>query len=550
MSQETQLPVDLLHWMLALVPLIVLLVLLVGLRWKAPEAGPIGLLAAALVALLAYQAPWETLAVAGAKGVWDGIFILYVIWPALLLYRVAERAGAFVALREGIERFSNNELFLVLAFGWVFASFLQGITGFGAPIAIVAPLLIALGVKPVYAVVIPLIGHAWANLFGTLAVAWLATLQVIDLQDPTTTAVQTAMLLWIPNLLAGVGIAWLFGRGSAVMHGLPMILIISAIHGGGQLLLSMWNPVLAAFLPATAALLVLYPLSTWQRYSEATESIGTRRAMQEEDPEAAAHQREEYEEEEEPEPVMGLAMALMPYAVLAVLTVGVLVTPPVESALEQFEVGFPFPAVETDLGVQEEAAEPYSPFAPLTHPGTFLLLASAVAWAVYRSRGYYRTWADRVDEDEGIVGGVLGDAIPASLAVLMFLAMSTIMDHSGQTTVLALGIAEVAPALAFAGAANAIGMLGSFMTSSNTASNILFSPLQQTVAAAEGLSESAIIAAQGAGGAIGNSISPSNVVLGTGTAGIVGKEGDVLRKTLPWAALAAVATGLGTLLLL
>jgi lactate permease len=550
MSQETQLPVDLLHWMLALVPLIVLLVLLVGLRWKAPEAGPIGLLAAALVALLAYQAPWETLAVAGAKGVWDGIFILYVIWPALLLYRVAERAGAFVALREGIERFSNNELFLVLAFGWVFASFLQGITGFGAPIAIVAPLLIALGVKPVYAVVIPLIGHAWANLFGTLAVAWLATLQVIDLQDPTTTAVQTAMLLWIPNLLAGVGIAWLFGRGSAVMHALPMILIISAIHGGGQLLLSMWNPVLAAFLPATAALLVLYPLSTWQRYSEATESIGTRRAMQEEDPEAAAHQREEYEEQDEPEPVMGLAMALMPYAVLAVLTVGVLVTPPVESALEQFEVGFPFPAVETDLGVQEEAAEPYSPFAPLTHPGTFLLLASAVAWAVYRSRGYYRTWADRVDEDEGIVGGVLGDAIPASLAVLMFLAMSTIMDHSGQTTVLALGIAEVAPALAFAGAANAIGMLGSFMTSSNTASNILFSPLQQTVAAAEGLSESAIIAAQGAGGAIGNSISPSNVVLGTGTAGIVGKEGDVLRKTLPWAALAAVATGLGTLLLL
>ena len=55
---------------------------------------------------------------------------------------------------------SRNTIFLVLAFGWVFASFTQGIAGFGAPIAIVAPILVALHVKPVYAVVIPLIGHA------------------------------------------------------------------------------------------------------------------------------------------------------------------------------------------------------------------------------------------------------------------------------------------------------------------------------------------------------------------------------------------------------
>jgi lactate permease len=550
MQQATQLPVDLLHWVLALAPLIVLLVLLVGLRWKAPEAGPIGLAVAAIIAFVAFETPWETLAVAGAKGVWDGIFILYVIWPALLLYRVADRAGAFVALREGIERFSNNELFLVLGFGWVFASFLQGITGFGAPIAIVAPLLIALGVKPVYAVVIPLVGHAWANLFGTLAVAWLATLQVVDLQDVTATAFQTAILLWIPNLLAGIGVAWLFGRGAAVLHGLPMILIISAIHGGGQVLLSLWNPVLAAFIPATVALVVLYPLSTWKRYSEETESIGSRRAMQEEDPESAARHRRQFEETEEPEPVMGLGMALMPYAVLAVITVGTLVITPIEQALEQVEVGFPFPAVETGLGAGDEAEQPYSPFAPLTHPGTFLLAASVIAWLVYRARDYYRRWAERSGEDDGIIGSMISDAVPASLAVLVFLAMSTIMDHSGQTEVLALGIAAVAPALAFAAAANAIGLLGSFMTSSNTASNILFSPLQQTVAAAEGLSESAIIAAQGAGGAIGNSISPANVVLGTGTAGIVGQEGAVLRKTLPWAGLAAVATGVGTLLLL
>lgn len=544
---ESPIPLDLLHWLLALVPLAVLLVLLVGLRWKAPEAGPIGLFVAATIGLLAFQAPWETLAVAGAKGIWDAIFILYVIWPALLLYRVADRAGAFVALREGIERFSENELFLVLGFGWIFASFLQGITGFGAPIAIVAPLLIAIGVKPVYAVVIPLIGHAWANLFGTLAVAWLATTSVIDLADPTSTAFQTAILLWIPNLLGGLAIAWLYGRTRAVVHALPLILILSAIHGGGQILLSLWNPVLAAFLPATAALVALYPLSMWPKYDREVEGIDERPAMEAELSES--EKKREHLKEEEPEPVMSLGMALMPYVVLTVFTVGILVIPPVEAALEQFEIGMPFPAVETGYGLEHEQEDPYSPFAPLTHPGTFLLIAALITWGIYHWRGYLQKWAEREDV-EPIGQSVLGDAVPASIAVVAFLAMSTVMDHSGQTEVLALGIAEVAPTLAFAFFANWIGLLGSFMTSSNTASNILFGPLQQTLAEAEGLAEPAIIAAQHSGGAIGNSISPSNVVLGTGTAGIVGKEGEVLRKVLPWAVIAAVLTGGGTLLLL
>ncbi len=548
MPDNTQLPVDLGHWLLALAPLVVLLFLLVARKWKAPEAGPIGLFVAGGIAILAFQMPMETLAVAGGKGVWDAIFILYVIWPALLLYRVADRAGAFVALREGIERFSNNELFLVLAFSWVFASFLQGITGFGAPIAIVAPLLVAIGVRPVYAVVLPLIGHAWANLFGTLAVAWLATLTVVDLQDQAAAAFQTAILLWIPNLMAGLGIAWLFGRRAAVIHALPMVAIISGIHGGGQLLLTLWNPVLGTFLTSTVALVALYPLSRWERYSERAERIEERPAMAE-SAEEAEHEREEHEAEE-PEPVMNLTMALMPYVVLTVLTVGVLVTPPIEEALGRLEVGPAFPAVETGFGLFEEAEDSYSPFAPLTHPGTFLLVSAIVAWLMYRSRGYYRRWKKRTDDVEEILPGVVSDAIPASLAVVVFLAMSTIMGHSGQTAVLAEGIALVAPPLVFAGTANAIGLLGSFMTSSNTASNILFAPLQQSVAEAEGLAESAIIAAQHAGGAIGNSISPANVVLGTGTAGIVGQEGAVLRKTLPWALLAAVATGLATLFLL
>jgi lactate permease len=165
-----------------------------------------------IIALVVFLMSWQGLSVAVAAGIWDAIFILFVVWPALILYKIVDRAGGFNALRRGFTQFSRNQLFLVLAIGWVFASFFQGISGFGTPIAVVAPLLVGLGVVPLFAVAIPLIGHAWANMFGTLPVAWLATLQVFNLADPLSTAVQTAILLWVPNFLGGLAIAWIFGR--------------------------------------------------------------------------------------------------------------------------------------------------------------------------------------------------------------------------------------------------------------------------------------------------------------------------------------------------
>lgn len=145
-------PVELLHWMLSILTVVALLVFLVPLRWLAPEARPMAMFTVAIVTLIAFRTPWETMAVAGGKGVWDAIFILYVIWPALLLYHVMNQAWAYDALRLGMSRVSRNDLFIILAFSSVFVSFLQGITGFGGPVAVSVPLLIAVGVKPIYAV--------------------------------------------------------------------------------------------------------------------------------------------------------------------------------------------------------------------------------------------------------------------------------------------------------------------------------------------------------------------------------------------------------------
>lgn len=533
--QTAELPINPISWGLALVPILVLLILLAVLRWKAPQAGPIGMFTAAAVAVFALRTPLDTLAVSGAKGVWDAIFILYVVWPALLLYLVTDRAGGYEALRQGVTRFSRNELFIVIALGWVFSSFLQGIAGFGTPIAIVAPLLVAYGVRPVYAVAIPIIAHIWAKMFGTLAAGWLATVQVVDLANETSAAFQAALLLIIPTVLGGFTIVWMYGRWPAIRHAWPLVLIISALQAGVQLVMTLVDPVLSAFLGATAALIALYPLSRWKRYSEPAKGIDERPAMRE-------GGAQSMEDREAP---MGLGMSFLPYVVLTVVALGTLTIPPLKEALGAVAVGMSFPAVETGFGVVNEATEPYSPFAPLTHPGTFLLLTSLVTWLVYRSRGYYEAWKSD-EEEEGLWRGLLDEAVPASVPIIAFLVMARIMDHSGQNEVLALGIAAVAPAYAFAFLSNAIGMVGAFMTSSSTSSNVVFSGLQQTVAELKDLPESTIIGAQSAGGAIGNAIAPANLVLGASTAGISGQEGDILRKTMPWTIVATVLTGIAT----
>jgi len=546
-------PVDILFWGLGIVPLALLLVTLVVFRWQAHEAASIGMFAAVLIGLTAYQTPVRDLAVASAKGVWDAVFVLYVIIPALIFYHVIDRANGFDALREEVKSVTSNELFLVLGFGWVFVSFMQSISGFGTPIVVVAPILLALGVKPVYSVAIPLIGHAWANTFGTLGVAWLALDSTVELQAVLLTAAAAGILLWVVNLAGGLTVAWIFGRKKAVKYALPMIAIVSAIHGGGQLLgIYVWEPAFANFMAATLGLLALPLLAKWKPYATTPTQIDVRPAMRDDIGGTSTGSTGAVATDggvvtgtgvDAPsEDLMSLKLALLPFGVLAAVAFLTAVIDPLAAALTTVQAGLAFPAVETGFGVSNAAAAPYSPFTPLTHPGTLLLVSTLVASIVYKQKGYFEAGTDT--ESDSLTRSVLLTAIPASVAVISFLVMAKVMDHSGQTLVLAQGIAEVATPASYGFLSPLIGALGAFMTSSNTASNILFSGLQQeTALSLGGLSENWILGGQTAGGAIGNAMSPGNVILGTSAVGIVGQEGDVLRKTIPWVAVVAAVIG-------
>ncbi|MDR5658388.1 L-lactate permease [Serpentinicella sp. ANB-PHB4] len=514
---ESNMPVDIIHWLAALLPLVLLLVMLIKLKWSGAKSGWISMGIALIIALILFQASFMNAIVGFGKGLWEALFILLVVWPALLLYQVTKESGAFTVIREDIQIHTKNYLFLVLGLGWVFTSFLQGIAGFGAPIAVVAPILVGIGVRPVAAVAIPLIGHAWANVFGTLAVAWIATTNVATIESPSTTIFYTGILLWITNIVAGIMICWMFAKWKGIKEGFLAVIVISLIHGGGQIYLGQINPSLSNFIPTTIALGALFLLAKLNKYSDKTPLEDETDILE-----------DEHTSELEEKPSISIHKAFMPYYVLIIISVIALGIPNISDALGQFEFGPSVPTTETGYEFVVEGEDTYSPITPLTHPGLYLLISAIFAYFWYKKLDVYEKESHKIIWTE-----VKDNAVGASLAIIGFLTMTEIMSNSGQTTVLALGIAEISPPVVYLALSNVIGIVGSFMTSSNTASNVLFAPLHVSVAETmEGLSTAQVISTQSAGGAIGNSISPANVILGTSTAEIEGKESEVMKPAL------------------
>lgn len=507
-------------WGLAFLPVIVLLLLMIKFQWGAAEAAPIGLLTSLIIAICFFKADLGLIASESAKGIWNAFTILIIIWPAILIYEVTNEANAFDAFRRGMQKFTPNELLQILAIGWVFVSFLQGITGFGVPIAVGAPLLVGIGVMPIWGVIVPLLAHAWAGTFGTLAVAWDALLIQTGYTGTVMAneiAIWASIFIWIINLISGLAICWFYGKKEGIKKGLPAVTIISLIHGGGQLVISQVNQTLSAFVMTCIALGAVFILGKSKWYREPW-NINDSKMID------RAKVKEAQQDHEESD--MKMTEAFLPYFVLTGITIFALLPTPVNKLLTSWKVGFTF---EGTL---------YSPFAPLTHAGTFLLIAGLVGYFYYYNKG-------RISKGGGsrIFLRIVKKTAPSTIAIVGLIIMSRIMSGTGQTMVLATGTAKVLNK-AYVFLAPSVGMLGSFMTSSNMASNILFGSFQQTTAKILGLNEAAILGAQTGGAAIGNAIAPGSIILGTTTAGILGQEGNVLRKTLPIALSIAVLCGI------
>jgi lactate permease len=520
---------------LAAAPIIVVLALMVGRRWAASRAGLVGAALALVIGVTAFGFARDTPAGTTAVGALGGTFgeaaftsltILWIVLPALAIHHLQVATGATDRLRLALAGLAADPRLLALLIGWFFALFVEGAAGFGASVALAAPFLVGVGYRPLDAVVVAMLGHAIGVSFGAigtpivpqvaatglaggdiaaataslhLLAGWLLLL-VMMLVASRATARPARGTIWGWTALAGVaflGPYWLIATyvgpelptlgGALIGAGIFVVALRLAGRRGDPELLPPDLP-----LPPGAPMI--------ERSAGTVEQAPPRPG-----PDGVA-------DASAPAAASGtdLLRAGAPYLVLILL---VLVTRLVPA------VGDPLAAVQLTWTLPGGFA---GSFSPLTHPGT-LLAAAFLLGALLQ-----RVGAPAVQRALGTTVAQLGGV---TIALVAMLSLARIMVHAGMTQSLAEAAAGAAGG-AWPVLAPMVGVLGTFVTGSATASNVLFTDLQVATADALDLPLLPMVGAQGYGAAIGNVVCPHNIVAAGATVGLTGGEGDVLRRTL------------------
>lgn len=526
--------------LLAALPLAVIIVAMTMLRWSAARAGVAGLAVTLLVAWFGFGygqrvlADVGTLAATGWAVTEAGFIaatILWIIFPALAIHELQLRTGAVDVLRMAMGRLSNDPRITALLVAWFFVLFVEGAAGFGTSVALAAPFLVAAGFRRVEAVTIALVGHAVGVSFGAVGTPVLAQVAVTPfdgLEIAAATGIYHGLVGWVMPLAAMLlvtrslpperrlaGSAWGWTLLAAALFLVPHTLIARFV---GPELPTLGGALVGAAL-FVAALLLTRRLSA--RSGDAAPA--TLRGAEAASAAAADANRAT------PPPgairAAAIVRAAAPYLVLVALVLVTRLVPPLQQALSGV-------SVDWRVGVFGGS------FAPLYHPGTMLLLGFAVGALWQR--------ASSADVLLALRRAALRLG-PVTLALVAMLALSRVMVYAEMVDALA-GAAALAAGGAWPLLAPFVGMLGTFVTGSATASNILFTDFQVATAERLELAVLALLGAQGFGAAVGNIICPHNIIAAGATVDLTGKEGEVLRRTLGVALLYALLGGLLALL--
>jgi lactate permease len=503
-------------WLLAFSPIGVVLILMIGYRWGGSRAGAAGWFTALIVSIAIFGGHPKLLAFAQMKGVLLSLYVLYIVWMALFLYNVVQETGAIEVIGEGIQRLTGNKALQLLILGWVFASFLQGVAGFGVPIAVVGPLLMGLGFPAALSVAVPAIGHSWSVSFGDMASSFQALIAVTGL-DGMFLAHWSALFLGLTTYLCGLAVVHLYGGFREIGRSMTALLIIGTVMAATQYILAvtgLWT--LAGFVAGMAGIVVSVLVTRLPIYRRGRSDEPVR-------PRSAGN--------------MSLTTALSAYFFLIVIVTTAEIFQPIHHFLNQVKLSLMFPELKTSTGwvVSAGYGKKISIFG---HAGALLAYSAVFSYLFYSTQGLYKDGSIKRIWQKTLKSGV-----STSIGIVSMVCFAMIMDQSGMTYLLAKGVSQIF-GKAYPVFASAVGTLGAFMTGSNTNSNVVFGTLQKQTAELAGLSMTVILGAQTTGGSIGSMLAPAKILVGCSTVGLSGKEGPVLRTTMKYGVIITALIGL------
>jgi len=516
-------------WFAAALPIIVVLGLMVGLRWPAVKAMPIALGITVALSLMVWQLAPAAVFFSFLKGGLIAINILLIVFGAVLLLRVLEHGGAVATIDKLLGNVSKDRRVQAIIVAWLFGSFIEGAAGFGAPQAIVAPLLVSLGFPPLAAVIIAVLANSSAVTFGAVGVPVTFGIGSVAPEHVVAVTHIASILHGILALLVPVFIVWVltrsFGkdRRSSIRDVLPFALFAGAAFSI-PMIITAWlvGPEIASIVGGAVGLAVcvaiarrgwLMPKRTWS-FPPQSQWFANWRGHHE------PHKHKNH---------CPVWKALLPYALVAlILIITRMDWLPLKAWLQAQALVIP-------LGTDSYA------FQYLYNPGVLFLLVSAFAILLFKL-----DWADLFVEARDAAARFVHPLIALIAAVgTVQLFQATASNPAGLASI---PVTLAQPALplgsAFLFVSPLIGVLGAFIAGSNTVSNLLFGGFQLSAATAIGLAPALVLSLQTVGGAVGNVIAVHNIVGASATAGIHNREGDVIRATIIPCIIYALAAGI------
>lgn len=505
------------------IPLVTFFVMLLFVKARAHTSGAAALLAALLIAVFGMSMPVDAAISSAFRGGLFGLLpIVWVIMMAIWFYQVTVVSGRFEDLRRTFDALGNGDIRIqAILIAFCFGGLLEALAGFGAPVAITATMILALGIKPLKAATTVLLANTAPVAFGAVAI-------------PITTAgnVGGRTVEQTENIAAIVG-----HQAPFFAFFVPFILLFildgtrgmreaapaAAVIGGAFAIAQWWASNFFAY-QLTDIVACLVSLGAAFAFLRVWQPKGV----------AAMRKRLDIPEREDDGEVLTKSrvwMAMMPYAIVTVIFGLANLGETIPGILDKAKISFAWPLLTDRLvSATGSVIDTSYTFKIINNPGTLLLISGiivAVIYGIFNHNGKFRV------KSSAVVGELTSTAYKmrwTALTIVMVLALAYVMNYSGQTVAMGTYVASLGAVYGFL--APVLGWVGTAITGSDTSANALFANLQVTAANNIGLNPDLLLAANTTGGVVGKMISPQSLAIAATAVNLEGKESAIFKSVV------------------
>ena len=505
------------HFLLAMLPIIWLIIALSGLKMAGHVACPIALIITAVEALFLWKQKIIDVLTGGLEGFAMAIWpICLVIVAAVFTYNLVVHTKNMELIKKMLTSVSKDKRILVLIISWGFGGFMEGMAGFGTAVAIPAGILCGLGFDPIFAAMICLVANTTPVAFGSIGIPTVTAANVTGF-SPHMTASYVVLQLAIMVILVPFFLVFITGKheGAKGLGDYKEILFITLMSGVSFLIPQyLTAKFIGAELPAVigsvcsmAVTIILAKVMLKGKSSKFDVEI----------------------EEKEDERSLTVKDALVAWSPFILVLVFLLLTSTLVPAIHD-----PLSAIKSNVPIYTgEGAAPYT-FTWVATPGVLILIAAFIGGIIQKCP---------IGEIFGVLGKTIVQMLKTIITIMAVLATAKIMGYSGMTQSIADFIVRVTGSF-YPLVSPLIGSIGTFVTGSSTSSSVLFSKLQASTGAELNINQIWLVAANTVGSTAGKIISPQSIAVATAATATVGKESEILTKVIKYFVLFAVIYGL------